>query len=80
MMRISQLTQRHGVSRSTLYKHFSTGDFPPPVKIGDRACAVPSHESDAIHAARLAGHSQEQIRALVTQLVAQRATEAPTSI
>lgn len=44
-----------------------------PVQIGPRSVGWPDFEIDAINAARIAGHSDQQIKALVVRLHAQRA-------
>lgn len=68
-----------GKSKSGLYDDISRGLFTSPVKIGARAAAWPLNEIEAINAARIAGHSSEQIRSLVTQLETARASlAAPT--
>jgi len=43
-----------------------------PVKIGQRAAGYPANEVRAINAARIAGKSDDEIRALVERLHAQR--------
>lgn len=65
-----------GHPRSSLYNHITLGLFPPPIKIGPRASAWIDAEVDAVLEARIAGHSDEQIRALVKRLVAARADAA----
>jgi prophage regulatory protein len=62
-----------GLRRSSIYGHISSGIFPPPVAIGDRAVGWPEREVMAVNAARIRGQSSDEIRALVAQLVADRA-------
>jgi prophage regulatory protein len=57
-----------GYSRSTLYLRISQGLFPKPVKLGPRAAGWPAMEVAAVNAARIAGKSDAEIRALVTEL------------
>jgi prophage regulatory protein len=45
--------------------------FPAPIKLG-RQSLVPSDELEEVIAARIAGRSEEQIRALIQRLHAQR--------
>lgn len=57
-----------GSSRSTIYLRVSQGLWPQPVKLGARAIGWPSSEIMAINAARIAGLSDDEIRALVIKL------------
>lgn len=57
-----------GPSRSTIYLRVSQGLWPQPVKLGARAIGWPSSEIMAINAARIAGLSDDEIRALVIKL------------
>jgi prophage regulatory protein len=63
-----------GVSRSTLYLQRLAGLFTPPINIGPRATAWPANEVEAIIQARIAGRSDEEIKALVTRLIVARAS------
>ncbi len=47
LLRVRSVTEQTGLSRSSLYKEISTGDFPKPVKITAKAVAWPSDEVDA---------------------------------
>ncbi len=66
------VTAATGYPRSTLYKKIEDGLFTRPVKLGARAVGWPSHETAAISAARIAGHTEVEIRALVKTLHANR--------
>ena len=61
-----------GYPRSTLYLRISQGLWTHPVKIGPRAVGWPDHEVTALNSARIAGQSEEEIRALVKRLEAAR--------
>lgn len=61
-----------GRGRSSLYSDIKAGLFVKPVSIGARAVGWPSNEVDTIIAARIAGKSDEEIRALVLKLEAAR--------
>lgn len=72
MLRCPALREKTGRSNSSTYEDIAAGLMTPPVKIGLRASAWPQHEIDAVIAARIAGKSHDEIRALVKQLVAAR--------
>lgn len=63
-------------SHASIYTAIKAGLFTKPVPIGQRSVGWPSHEVQAIIAARIAGKSEIEIRALVKRLEAQRATLA----
>lgn len=65
-----------GYSRSQLYARVKEKLLTEPVKIGPRAAAFPLREIDAINAARIAGKSDADIRALVERLHAARQSAA----
>lgn len=69
--------ERKGTGRSTTYKEIADGLWPPRVRLGPRAVGTPEHEADAVIAARVAGKSDDEIRALVAQLVKKRANASP---
>jgi prophage regulatory protein len=58
---------------STFYEWIDKGLMTPGVAMGERSRAWPDHELQAIAAARVAGKSDDEIRTLVKQLVADRA-------
>lgn len=62
-----------GIAQSTFYEWIARGLMPPGIALGWRSVGWPAHELDAIAAARIAGKSEEEIRALVQSLVAARA-------
>jgi len=62
-----------GIANSTLYDWIERGLMVPGVQLGIRSVAFPAHELNAIAAARCAGKSEDDIRALVRDLVAARA-------
>lgn len=59
-------------SKSSFYTDVAAGLMVRPVKIGARAAALPAHEVEAINAARIAGKTPDEIRALVARLHLQR--------
>ena len=54
MLRLPQVKARTGLSRSEIYRRVQSGDFPAPVKLGERASAWPEHEVIAWCEARIA--------------------------
>ena len=52
--RLPQVKARTGLSRSEIYRRVAAGDFPQPVKLGERASAWPMHEVTAWCEARIA--------------------------
>lgn len=59
-------------SHASIYNAIRAGTFTKPVPIGDRSVGWPDYEVKAINAARIAGQSDEQIKALVNRLHAKR--------
>ncbi len=72
LLRMETVVSRRGRSRPQLYIDIKRGTMTPPVRLGEKISAWPSHEIDALNRAEIAGASQDQLRALVKQLVAQR--------
>lgn len=64
-----------GLAPSTIYRDVKRGTFPKPVKIG--AVSVwPEREVQAVLNARIAGKSNDEIRAIVSDLHRQRSAAA----
>lgn len=63
-----------GRSRSQTYIEINAGLMPPPVRIRGRATAWPAYELDALNRAEIAGATDDEIRALVRELLARRKT------
>jgi prophage regulatory protein len=61
-----------GVGNTTFYEQLNAGLITPAVKLGVHSVAWPKHEIQAIVAARIAGQSDDQIKALVKQLFEDR--------
>lgn len=72
LIRRPAVSTRLGIKKSTTYAHMHAGLITPAVQCGPRAVAWPSHEIDAIIAARIAGRTEDQIKALVASLTAAR--------
>jgi prophage regulatory protein len=76
MLRMRALPGMVGRCKTSIKTDVSAGLFTRGVLIGARAVAWPSHEVSAIVTARCAGASDDQIRALVAKLHAQRVEAA----
>jgi len=72
ILRLPAVKAESGHPRSTLYLRISQGLWTKPVSLGPRSVGWPSCEVTAINAARIAGKTDEEIRALVIKLEAAR--------
>ena len=72
ILRRKQVEAETGYSRSTIYLRISQGLFIRPVSLGARAVGFPAGEVLALNAARIAGKTETDIRALVAKLEAAR--------
>ena len=72
ILRVPAVKAECGLSRSTLYLRIAQGLWTKPVSLGARAVGWPSDEVAALNAARIAGKSNAEIRALVATLEAAR--------
>lgn len=81
ILRRKQIEAETGYSRSTLYLRIAQGLWTKQISLGARAVGWPAAEVDALNAARIAGKTDAEIRALVLRLEAARTgTEAATAI
>ncbi len=62
-----------GIPTSSWYELIRDGLATPGVRLGRYSVGWPASELATINAARIVGHSDDQIRALVKKLVAARA-------
>lgn len=74
--RLPAVLEQRSEGRSSLYLDIQRGTWTVPVHLG-RASAWPRHEVQALIRARVAGASDEQLRALVQQLAVERAALMP---
>lgn len=72
ILRLPAVLRERGRSRSTHYLDIQQGLFTRPVSIGARAVGWPENEVAALNDARIAGKSDDEIRALVARLEAAR--------
>ena len=75
LVRLPAVCSATGVKRSKLYANIQDSLFTPAVKAG-RTSLWPASEIAAINAARVAGKTDDEIRALVKRLIAARADRA----
>jgi len=68
--------EARGCGHSSLYVEIQEGLWTPPVRVG-RASRWPRHERQTLIAARIAGATEEQLRALVRRLLEQRKAMMP---
>ena len=68
ILRLPAVLDMRGRSRSAHYLDIQQRLFTRQVPIGVRAVGWPEHEVAALNAARIAGKSDEEIRALVLKL------------
>ena len=75
IIRLPEVSRTTGLARSTIYLRIEQGLLPKPVSLGGKAVGWPASEISQINAARIAGKSNEEISALVQQLMLERVTE-----
>lgn len=68
IQRISALKFESGLSRSTLYLRIAQGLWTKPISLGGRSVGWPASETIALNTARIAGKTDDEIRALVQKL------------
>jgi prophage regulatory protein len=76
--RRKRVLAENGGSRSNLYLQMAQGLWPKPVRLGRRAVGWPACEVNAVNNARIAGRSEDEIRALVRRLTEARKTHQRT--
>ena len=76
ILRLPAVKTSTGLSRSTIYLRITQGLWTKPVSLGARAVGWPASEVGALNAARIAGKTDAEIRALVAKLEAARKTAA----
>jgi len=70
--RLPEVSVKTGLAPSTIYRDISRKTFPKPVKITPRLSVWRDTEIAAWAAARAAGKSEDEIKALVVRLEAER--------
>lgn len=72
ILRLPAVKTSSGLPRSTLYLRISQGLWTKPISLGARIVGWPANEIAKLNAARIAGKSDDEIRALVLELEAAR--------
>lgn len=72
ILRLPAVKIESGLSRSTLYLRISHGLWTKPISLGGRSVGWPASEIITLNAARIAGKTDAEIRALVQTLEADR--------
>jgi prophage regulatory protein len=80
LIRIRDVSRLTGLAKSTVHEHVARGLMPPAIKISRSWGAWWDREIDQLVGARIAGFTNDQIRELVTRLVAERLNAAPEGI
>ena len=70
--RLPAVKAESGYSRSTIYLRIAQGLWTKQVSLGPRCVGWPANEVAALNAARIAGSTDDEIRALVATLEAAR--------
>jgi prophage regulatory protein len=79
ILRLPAVKAECGTSRSTIYLRIQQGLWPKPVKLGPRSIGWPANEIASINNARIAGKTEEEIRALVIDLEQTRKSAGKTA-
>jgi len=76
IFRLPAVKSESGYSRSTIYLRIAQGLWTKQVSLGPRCVGWPANEVAALNAARIAGKTDEEIRALVVKLESARKAAA----
>ena len=77
IFRLPAVKTESGYSRSTIYLRIAQGLWTKQVSLGPRCVGWPAQEVAALNAARIAGKTDEEIRALVLKLEVSRKPADP---
>ena len=72
LLRCPEVEALRGFRRGRIYHECRQGLLPKPIKNGSRSSAWPLSEILAVNRARIEGKTNDEIRSLVLELVAQR--------
>lgn len=76
LLKLPQVSTITGRSRSKIYADMKAQIFPSPVRLGTRSVAWVDHEISAWVQAKIAGKTDDELKALVSSLVAARQTSS----
>jgi prophage regulatory protein len=74
ILRLPEVRAATGLSCATIYRRIGMGLLTKPIHLGARAVGWPAREVAALNRARIAGKSNEEVRALVSMLLTARLT------
>ncbi len=74
ILRLPSVLRERGRSRSAHYLDIQQGLYTRQIRVGIRSVGWPESEVSALNSARIAGKTDEEIRALVVKLEAARKT------
>lgn len=72
LARFNEIKDTIPFGKTKFYEHINLGLMPSPIKVSDRATAFIVAEVEAVIKARIAGKSNDEIKALVVELTANR--------
>lgn len=72
IIRLPELMNRTGLSRSSIYKQIAERLLPPSISLGGKSVGWPEAEVHAVIAYRVAGKPDNEIQAFVESLVIER--------
>jgi prophage regulatory protein len=75
ILRLPQVMTECGLARSTVYLRIKQGLLTRPISLGPRSVGWPQAEIETINNARISEKSEDDIRALVTKIQANRKSE-----
>ena len=75
IIRRPEVLTKLGRSKSALYNDVKSGLFVPPISIGARAVGWVESECDKVIQAMIAGYSEQQLKDLVQDIVANRSVK-----
>lgn len=61
LLRLPEVSKRVALSRSEIYRRIAAGDFPTPVKLGERVSAWNAAEIDSWITARIAARDAKAV-------------------
>ncbi|MGF1826251.1 AlpA family transcriptional regulator [Vibrio splendidus] len=64
LLRLKEVIQVTGISRSSLYKYLNEGQFPPPISLGARSVAWIDHEVQAWITTKMKQRNNKSIQTL----------------